>query len=122
MTKVLLASLGIMLVLAATVPTLAQQSDTGSPIFTTPIRIKEPRSNANFPSGYTPFQMGAAYQLNSIPNQGQGMTIGIVDACDYPNIESDLGVFSQQFELPACTTRNGCFIKISQSSLCSGHT
>ena len=40
-----------------------------------------------------------------------------------PDIESDLGVFSQQFHLPACTTQNGCFTLITQSgSICSGHS
>jgi subtilase family serine protease len=65
--------------------------------------------------------MKAAYQYNRIPNQGQNIVIGIVDACDDPNIEADLGVFSTQFALPACTTQNGCFTKIMQSNLCSGH-
>ena len=34
-----------------------------------------------------------------------GQTIAIVDAYDDPTAESDLGVFSCQFGLPACTTR-----------------
>ena len=45
-----------------------------------------------------------------------------MDACDDPVIEADLGVFSTQFKLPACTTQNGCFTKIMQNSLCSGHS
>ena len=49
------------------------------------------------------------------------MLIGIVDACDDPNLEADLGVFSTQFHLPACTTGNGCFTKITNNNLCSGH-
>jgi hypothetical protein len=37
--------------------------------------------------------------------------IGIVDAYDAPNIESDLGVFNRQFDLPICSSSNGCFRK-----------
>jgi len=64
------------------------------------------------PSGIFPAAMRAAYGFNKIANQGQGQIIGIVDAYDDPNIESDLGVFDQQFGLPDCTTANGCFKKI----------
>jgi subtilase family serine protease len=46
---------------------------------------------------------------------GSGVTIAIVDAYDAPNVEADLGVFSTQFGLPACTTANGCFKKVSET-------
>jgi subtilase family serine protease len=121
MKKLVFLSLGMMLILAATLPVIAQQSDAGTHVFRTPIRI-ESGTFASQPSGYTPFQMKAAYQYNRIPNQGQNIVIGIVDACDDPVIEADLGVFSTQFNLPACTTGNGCFTKISQAGLCSGHS
>jgi subtilase family serine protease len=42
-------------------------------------------------------------------------TIGIVDAYNDPNIESDLRIYSTQFGLPACTTANGCFKKVNQT-------
>jgi kumamolisin len=35
--------------------------------------------------------------------------IALVEAYDNPDSESDLQTFSQQFNLPACTTANGCF-------------
>ena len=35
-----------------------------------------------------------------------------MDAYDDANAESDLGVFSKQFGLPACTSSNGCFRKV----------
>ena len=41
--------------------------------------------------------------------------MGIVDAYDDPNAESDLGVYRSQFGLAACTTANGCFRKVNQS-------
>jgi subtilase family serine protease len=59
-----------------------------------------------------PRKMRTAYGFNVIKNYGQGQTIGIVNAYDDPNIESDLGTFSTAFGLPACTTANGCFQKI----------
>ena len=117
------ASLGVMLLLAATLPLAAQTTPAGGHIFRTPIRIvSQPDDFATQPSGYFPAQMRAAYRFNAIPNQGQGVTVGIVDACDDPDIEADLGVFSAQFNLPACTSGNGCFTLISQANLCSGHT
>jgi subtilase family serine protease len=63
------------------------------------------------PSGYSPAQIQQAYGFPSA-YQGAGETIAILDAGDDPNIESDLGVFSAQFGLPACTTANGCFSKM----------
>jgi subtilase family serine protease len=64
------------------------------------------------PTGIFPAKMQTAYGFNLVSNQGAGQVIGIVDAFDDPNIESDLGVFTKQFSLPACTTANGCFQKV----------
>lgn len=118
--KIALAWIGMMLLMAATVSLVAQTTPAGDHVFRTPIRLF-PGPPSSQPSGIFPVQMRAAYKYNAIPNQGQNITIGIVDACDDPDIEADLGVFSAQFNLPACTTQNGCFTKIEQSNLCSGH-
>jgi subtilase family serine protease len=64
------------------------------------------------PYGFTPAQIRHAYGFDLVQNQGAGQVIGIVDAYDDPNIEADLGVFSRQFNLPACTSANGCFRKV----------
>jgi len=80
---------------------------------TTPLHILTPK--AATPTGITPAQMRTAYGFASVANLGAGQVIGIVDAYDDPNIEADLGVFSSQFSLPACTTGNGCFQKIYAS-------
>jgi len=61
--------------------------------------------------------MAQAYGFNLISNQGAGQIVGIVDAYDDPNIEADLGVFSAQFNLPPCTTANGCFTKVYQTGV-----
>ncbi len=76
-----------------------------------PYHIK-PNTQTLLPGGYSPAQMRQGYGFSSISAQGAGQVIGIVDAFDNPNIEADLGVFSSTFNLPACTTANGCFQKI----------
>ncbi len=53
------------------------------------------------PSGLTPSQLYAAYAL--VPNGGAGQTIGIVDAYNDPNVQSDLAVFDSTFGLPAAS-------------------
>jgi subtilase family serine protease len=63
-------------------------------------------------SAFSPAQIRHAYGFDQVANQGAGQIIGIVDAYDDANAESDLGVFSTQFGLPACTTSNGCFRKV----------
>jgi subtilase family serine protease len=65
------------------------------------------------PTGYGPTQFRTAYNLTSTGSSST--TIGIVDAYDDPNIESDLGVYSTYYGLPACTTANGCFKKVNQT-------
>jgi subtilase family serine protease len=74
-------------------------------------------SAASAPSGpptsaFSPAQVRHAYGFDQITNQGAGQTIGIVDAYDDAEAEKDLGVFSAQFGLPACTSSNGCFRKV----------
>lgn len=91
-----------------------------------PIHLKGPA--ATTPGGYSPAAIYSLYGFNQITqlnsaglglnnysgyngNAGAGVTIGIVDAYDDPNIESDLAMFDTQYSLPACTTANGCFTK-----------
>jgi subtilase family serine protease len=66
------------------------------------------------PSGFGPSSLQSAYALPS-STKGTGQTVGIVDAYDDPSAEADLGVYRSQFGLPACTTANGCFKKVSQT-------
>ena len=60
-------------------------------------------------------EMKNVYGLDQITGQGLGATIAIVDAYDSPNAELDLNTFSTLYSLPACTTLNGCFLKVNQS-------
>jgi subtilase family serine protease len=64
-------------------------------------------------SGYGPSDLQSAYNLPT--SQGKGQTIGIVDAFNDPNAESDLAVYRANFGLPGCTTKNKCFQKVGQS-------
>ena len=63
-------------------------------------------------SALRPADFRSAYHLTTLGNSS--VTIAIVDAYDDPNIESDLGVYSAKYGLPACTTANGCFRKVDQ--------
>jgi subtilase family serine protease len=63
-------------------------------------------------SAFTPAKIRHAYGFDQLSGQGAKQVIGIVDAYDDPKAESDLAVFSKQFNLPPCTTANGCFRKV----------
>jgi subtilase family serine protease len=76
-----------------------------------PIHLKGTNATKG-PSGMSPSATRHAYGFDQITNQGTGQVIGIVDAYDDPNIESDLGVFNTTFNLPTCTSSNGCFKKV----------
>jgi len=58
-----------------------------------------------------PTQIQSAYDL---PAAGAGETVAIVDAFGYATAEADLGVFRSFYNLPACTTANGCFEKVDE--------
>ena len=111
-SSVVLRSLAILMALALVgQPLLADRPPAG--YARPPIHVKGNATSG--PRGMTPSATRHAYGFDLVANQGAGQTIGIVDAYDDPNIESDLGVFDSQFGLPACTTANGCFAKVNQS-------
>jgi len=63
---------------------------------------------SNTPAGMSPDQIKRAYNL---PESGGSGIIAIIGAYDDKTIEKDLNIFSQQFNFPACTSDNGCFVK-----------
>lgn len=79
------------------------------------------------PTGIFPAQMKTAYGFNLVSNKGKGQIIGIVDAYDDPNIESDLGVFTKQFSLPGLhygkrlLPKNLCYRNGAQEEFQLGH-
>ena len=52
-------------------------------------------------SGYTPTQLRGAYGVSSLSYTGAGVSIGIVDAYDGPDVCQDLATFSTAQDLPA---------------------
>jgi subtilase family serine protease len=69
-------------------------------------------SNA-LPQGYGPADLQAAYKVTT---SGSGsVTVAIVDAYGYGKAESDLAVYRSTYGLPACTTANGCFMKVGEN-------
>ena len=71
------------------------------------------------PVGLTPAQVKSFYNL---PSSGGHGTIVIVGAYDDLSIESDLKTFSDTFDLPACTTVNGCFTKHKMTAIVKGNS
>ena len=78
-----------------------------------PLRARPDVTRA--PQGLSPATLKSAYGFPTSPTAGAGQTIAIVDAYDDPSAEADLGTFSAQYGLPACTTANGCFTKVDQT-------
>ncbi len=60
------------------------------------------------PMGLSPVAIKKVYHL---PATGGNGTVAIIGAYDDDNIEKDLNIFSKQFNLPECTSKNGCFEK-----------
>ena len=71
------------------------------------------KSAQSKPSGVTPAEIKKIYDLPATGGKG---TIALIDAYDDANMESDLAVFDKQYNLPACTTANGCFEKHKMAS------
>jgi len=71
--------------------------------------------SASSPTGLGPAAIKAAYTFPTELSAGAAMTVALVDAYDDPSAETDLNVFSAQYDLPACTTANGCFTKVNQA-------
>ena len=62
--------------------------------------------------GFSPVDLRSAYNLPS--TGGDGLTIAITIAFDYPTAEADLAVYRETYGLPPCTSANGCFKKVNQ--------
>lgn len=58
------------------------------------------------PSGYSPSQLRAAYNLTATGNSST--LVAIVDAYGYPQASANLAVYRAEYGLPPCTTANGC--------------
>ncbi|MFO0960572.1 MAG: S53 family peptidase [Isosphaeraceae bacterium] len=85
--------------------TIRPMVDDGDIIDVNPI-VSDPNTASGL-LDYFPSQVRKAYGIDQIANQGQGVTIAIVDAFDNPNIASDLATFSATFGLPQMDGLNG---------------
>jgi hypothetical protein len=72
----------------------------------------QPFAGSTPSNGLAPADLQAAYRVPT--GGGAGMTVAIVDAYDNPRAEQDLAVYRMQYNLPPCTTANGCFKKVDQ--------
>jgi len=110
--KLILGIVSACLLLAAVPATAAAAAPAGgsaSPMF----RVRPAITSA--PSGLSPATIKSVYGFSTSASIGAGKTIAIVDAYDDPTAANDLVVFSSKFGLPACTSANGCFKKVSQT-------
>ncbi|MFF4031832.1 peptidase S8 [Streptomyces sviceus] len=101
--------------LRVTAGTTAFQEEQAAKKGTSPATVS-PKAASATPTGYGPSDLQSAYGLTSAAaNNGSGQTIAIVDAYDDPNAAADLATYRSYYGLPACTTANGCFKKVSQT-------
>ncbi len=84
------------------------------------VRTDIARMRPAVPFGYGPSDLQTAYSLTGPSStDGIGQTVIVVDAYDDLNAEADLGVYRTTFALPACTTANGCFLKVNENGATS---
>ena len=67
------------------------------------------------PMGFTAPQLQAMYNVD--PSLGDGLTIAVIDAFGYQDLESDLATYRSQFGLPACTIASGCLTVLNNAGL-----
>lgn len=93
---------GVLAVLVVSLPLLAQRPEAPTGFAHTNVVLNTDRPPQFGPYGIFPPQFKAAYGFNQIPNQGQGMTIALVDAYADPNIASDTEFYANYFHLQPC--------------------
>lgn len=69
------------------------------------------------PKGWGATDIEAAYKLPVSDNPHQ--TVAVVEAFSTPHLEADLGVYRQQYGLPACTVAGGCLRIVNQQGQAS---
>jgi subtilase family serine protease len=78
------------------------------------------RAIRSYPGGapYIPMDLWTAYNtyLDAVYS-GSGHSIWIVDAFDDPTAEADLQIYRNAFNLPTCSSANGCFHKYNQDGV-----
>jgi hypothetical protein len=68
------------------------------------------------PPGYGPLALRYAYGLeDQALSGGVGQTVAVVTAYDDSSAEADMGIYRSEYDLPPCTTADGCFSKVNQT-------
>jgi len=62
-------------------------------------------NDATFSGGYSPVQIRHAYGLDTLPNNGTGKTIALVEAFNAPTIAKDLTTFKNKFGIKGCALK-----------------
>jgi hypothetical protein len=73
------------------------------------------KRNTVFNANLSPSMLKDQYGLSQSLTAGAGKTIAIIGAFAHPQIDADLATFSEYYNLPSCTTANGCFKRVSQT-------
>jgi subtilase family serine protease len=71
-------------------------------------------SHSHLPSGLSPQQLHAAYELPSATSVSSAQTIAVIELGGDPTIESDLAVYDKRYGLASCTRANGCLRVVNQ--------
>lgn len=100
MKKLSVLPIGSLVLLALTLPLLAQ-APYAAPNVHTNVIVRDALHPAT-PCCILPEQFRAAYGFNQIPNLGAGMTIALIDAYKDPNIESDVAFYANYFHKTPC--------------------
>jgi len=65
------------------------------------------------PQGFGADDLQAIYNID--PTLGDGITIAVVDAYGYQDLESDLAVYREQYNLGDCTIASGCLTIVNNN-------
>lgn len=63
-------------------------------------------------NGLTPADIQDAYDLPA--KGGDGRTVAVVEAGNYPHLADDLATYRENFGLPACTVESGCLTIVNE--------
>ncbi|GAC1313730.1 MAG: S53 family peptidase [Ktedonobacteraceae bacterium] len=109
-TGLMLVLIAIVAVLGSTVAAFAKGTpgvDPFSVLKAHPYFILEgkPALSPNVVMGFTPSQFRNAYGISSVPQNGSGITVAIIDACGNPHAQADLNKYDVTYGLPAITIK-----------------
>jgi hypothetical protein len=98
---------------AATAPTLEPAACADAPAgYASCLAVQYVTHDGSTPAGMSPNQLQHAYGVAGL--RSGGATVAVVDAFDDPHIEQDLNEFRNHWNLPPCTTDNGCLTVVGQ--------